>query len=183
MPKTRKIFVLDSNVILHHSPCIDHFDEHDMVIPIPVIEELDQFKKGDQIINYHVRRFVRELDRLCTDLLPEGRMPLGTGKETLAISLDQDMRPDLRLVFPTVDKSDHRILNIACHALLKHRKHAVILVSKDVNPRMKARAVGRPAEDNTTDHIRGPAHLYSGCQYADDLPAELIGRLYEQEGE
>lgn len=48
---------------------------------------------------------------------------------------------------------------------------------------MKARAVGLPAEDYTTDHIRDPAHLYSGCHYADDLPAELIGRLYEQEGE
>ncbi len=183
MPKKSKIFVLDTNVILHDSSCIDHFDEHDIVIPIPVLEELDQFKKGDQIINYHARRFVRELDNLCVGLLPEGRMPLGKGKGTLAIHLDQDMHPDLRLVFPTADKSDHRILNIAYHALLKHSRHAVILVSKDVNLRMKARAVGLPAEDYTTDHIRDPAHLYSGCHYADDLPADLISRLYDQDGE
>lgn len=105
MPKTRKIFVLDSNVILQDSSCIDPFDEHDIVIPIPVPEELDQFKKGGQIINYSARRFVRELDRLCSDLLPDGRMPLGSGKGTLAISLDQDMHPDLRLVYPALTRA------------------------------------------------------------------------------
>ena len=54
-----KIFILDTNVILHDSSCIYNFAEHDIIIPITVLEELDNFKKGGQIINYHARQFVR----------------------------------------------------------------------------------------------------------------------------
>lgn len=183
MPKRKKIFILDTNVILHDSSCIYHFEEHDIIIPIPVLEELDQFKKGSQIINYHARQFVRDLDKLSADKLFNGSMALGEGKGILAIRLDKEMHPDLRLVFPNAEKKDHRILNIAYHISQKHKNHAVVLVSKDVNLRMKARSVRLMAEDYTTDNVRDPAHMYSGCHYAEDLPAELIARLYEQDGE
>jgi PhoH-like ATPase len=63
MPDDNKIFILDTNVILHDSTCIHHFDEHDIIIPITVLEELDQFKKGTQTVNFHAREFVRELER------------------------------------------------------------------------------------------------------------------------
>jgi len=183
MPRKKKIFILDTNVILHDSTCIYNFEEHDIIIPIPVLEELDQFKKGTQIINYHAREFVRELDKLSTSKLFNGSMTLGEGKGVLAIRLDKEIHPDLKIIFPNAEKKDHRIINIAYHISHKHKNHQVVIVSKDVNLRMKARSVRLLTEDYTTDYVRDPAHPYSGCHYAEDLPAELIARLYEQEGQ
>ena len=80
MAEIKKIFIIDTNVILHDSTCIHHFDEHDIIIPIPVLEELDQFKKGSQIINYHARQFVRELDKLSNDKLFNGGLRIADGK-------------------------------------------------------------------------------------------------------
>jgi PhoH-like ATPase len=183
MAEIKKIFIIDTNVILHDSTSIHHFDEHDIIIPIPVLEELDQFKKGSQIINYHARQFVRELDKLSNDKLFNGGLRLADGKGKIVIRLDLDTHSDLRKIFPNVEKRDHRILNIAYHISQEQSDHAVILVSKDVNLRMKARSIGLMAEDYTTDYVRDPAHLYSGCRYEEDISSELIGRLYQQQGE
>jgi PhoH-like ATPase len=183
MPKAKKIFILDTNVILHDSTCIYNFDEHDIIIPIPVLEELDQFKKGSQIINHHARQFVRELDRLSDDKLFNGSMALGEGKGVMSIRLDKEMHPDLRIVFPNAEKKDHRILNIAYYISQKHKNHTVVLVSKDVNLRMKARSVRLMVEDYTTDYVRDAAHMYSGCHYEENLPSEIIAKLYEHDGE
>jgi PhoH-like ATPase len=65
----KKLFVLDTNVILHDSSCIYQFQEHDVVVPITVLEELDQFKKGNDTLNFHAREFVRALDLLSGDKL------------------------------------------------------------------------------------------------------------------
>ncbi len=182
MPTRKKIFILDTNVILHDSSCIHHFDEHDIIIPISILEELDQFKKGSQIINFHAREFVRELDVLSADKLFNGGIQIGDGKGNISVCLDMDPHPDLCKIFPNTDKIDHRILNIAYHTSLEKKKHRVILVSKDVNLRMKARSLKLAAEDYTTDHVRDPAHLYSGCRYEENIPARLIEQLYEQGG-
>lgn len=183
MPENNKIFILDTNVILHDSSCIHNFDEHDILIPITVLEELDQFKKGSQIINYHARQFVRELDKLSTDRLVNGGIEIGEGKGKISIRLEMDVHPDLRKTFPNVDKQDHRILNIAYHVSQEKTDHTVILVTKDVNLRMKARSVKLMAEDYTTDYVRDPAHLYSGCRYEEDIPSEMIEKLYDLNGE
>ena len=180
--KKKKFFILDTNVILHDSSCIYNFEEHDIIIPIPVLEELDQFKKGSQIINHHARQFVREIDKLSTGKLFNGNMTLGEGKGVLAIRLDKEMHADLQLIFPNAEKKDHRILNIAYHISQKHKNHAVVLVSKDVNLRMKARSVRLMAEDYTTDYVRDPSHLYSGCHYAENIPSEIIEKLGEADG-
>ena len=182
MSTSKKIFILDTNVVLHDSSCIYQFDEHDIIIPISILEELDQFKKGSQIINYHARQFVRELDNLSTDKLFNGGLSLGEGKGNISVRLEMDPHPDLRKIFPNMDKVDHRILNIAYHTSIEKKNHAVILVSKDVNLRMKARSLKLAAEDYTTDHVRDPAHLYSGCRYEEDIPAEVIEQLYESGG-
>ena len=179
----KKIFILDTNVILHDSACLYHFDEHDIIIPITVLEELDNFKKGSQIINYHARQFVRELDTLSHDKLFNGGMRIGEGKGKVAVRLEKNMHPDLNQVFPNVDKADHRILNIAYYISEEQKDHTVILVSKDVNLRMKARSIKLMAEDYTTDHVRDPAHLYSGCRYEENFPGELIEKLYDNSNE
>jgi PhoH-like ATPase len=183
MPTQKKIFILDTNVILHDSSCIHHFDEHDIIIPITVLEELDQFKKGSQIINFHARQFVRELDNLSSDKLFNGGLSLGDGKGCISVRLERDQHPDLLNNFPNVDKADHRILNIAYHISKDHKDRSVILVSKDVNLRMKARSIELLAEDYTSDHVRDPSRLYSGCRYEEDVNSKLIERLYDQGGQ
>ena len=79
MPKAapKKIFVIDTNVILHDSSCVRNFKEHDVVIPIAVLEELDQFKKGNEPINFHAREFVRRLDAMSGDKLFDGGVSIG----------------------------------------------------------------------------------------------------------
>lgn len=181
MPEKRKIFILDTNVILHDSTCINHFDEHDIVIPITALEELDAFKKGSQTVNYHAREFVRALDSLSSEKLLNGGMKLGEGKGKIFIRLEIKMHDDLKAIFSDFAKKDHQILNIAYHVSLEKQDTAVILVSKDVNLRMKARSAGLMAEDYTTDHIRDPNQLYSGCSYEEDVPFELIEKIYSKE--
>jgi PhoH-like ATPase len=179
---TKKIFILDTNVILHDSSCINNFEEHDIIIPITVLEELDNFKKGSQIINYHARQFVRELDRLATDKLFNGGMRIGEGKGTVAIRLEMATHPDLCNIFLHGEREDHRILNIAYHIAKKQKSRTVILVTKDVNLRMKARSVKLMAEDYTTDYVSDPAHLYSGCRCEENINPELIEKLCTQDG-
>lgn len=75
--KKSKIFVLDTNVLLHDYQCIYNFQDNDIVIPIVVLEELDRFKKGNDIINFHAREFTRELDKLAGDKLFSEGIELG----------------------------------------------------------------------------------------------------------
>ncbi|HHD56255.1 MAG TPA: ribonuclease, partial [Desulfobulbaceae bacterium] len=175
---TKKNFILDTNVILHDSSCISHFDEHDIVVPITVIEELDHFKKGNQVINFHAREFIRTLDNLSANKLMNGGASLGPGKGRIAIRLEQEAHPDLRKHFPAVSKPDHQILNLAYHLQKEEREERFILVSKDVNLRLKAKAVGLMAEDYTTDHVNDIHALYSGSRYMEEVNGDLIASLY-----
>jgi PhoH-like ATPase len=182
MTDHKKAFILDTNVILHDSSCLYNFQEHDIIIPITVLEELDHFKKGQQIINYHARQFVRSLDELSAERLFNGGMPIGPDRGRVAIRLESPMHPALAASFPARDKPDHHILNIAYHFAEENRHRAVVLVSKDVNLRMKARSVGLLSEDYTTDHVRDPDKLYPGCRLIDDVADGLLDALYLVEG-
>jgi PhoH-like ATPase len=174
----KKIFIIDTNVILHDSSCLYHFEEHDIIVPITVLEELDSFKKGHQIINYHARQFVRALDALSSDKLFDGGMQIGPENGKVVIRLEKEMHKDLLSSFPNKEKNDHRILNIGYHISKESKDKAVVLVSKDVNLRMKARSVGLKAEDYTTDHVSEKGKLYSGCRQEVDVPFEVIEQLY-----
>ena len=85
MSKNKKIFVIDTNVVLHDYSSIYNFQEHDVVIPIVVLEELDRMKKGNDIINFNAREFTRELDKLSGDKLFNGGISLGIGRVKLSI--------------------------------------------------------------------------------------------------
>ncbi len=73
--REKSTFVLDTNVVLHDHRCLDHFQEHDVVLPITVLEELDSFKKGNDSINYSARSFIRQLDALVDGGLPKRAFP------------------------------------------------------------------------------------------------------------
>ena len=177
--KTKKTFILDTNVILHDSSCIDHFQENDIVIPIAVLEELDKFKKCNEIINFHAREFVRTLDSLSGDKIFEEGVTIGPKRGKLSIKLDQRLDESLAYNFPS-DNPDHHILNTAYRLAKDYPPKNVILVSKDVNLRMKAKSIGLMAQDYTSDHVKDISHLYQGHAVEDNAPEELIDEIYRQ---
>jgi len=149
MPHLKKCFVLDTNVILHDSSCIYHFKENDVVVPISVLEELDQFKKGNETINFHAREFVRALDSLSGDNLFNGGVKIGPDSGKIMLKLEQGFHTDLVDNFSN-HKHDHRLLNIAYHLSKDKPDTQIVLLTKDVNLRMKAKAVGLLAQDYHT---------------------------------
>ncbi len=174
----KKTFVLDTNVILHDSTCINQFKEHDIVIPITVIEELDHFKRGSQVINLNAREFARTLDNLTGSALFNGGVPIGKGRGKVSIALSKGISDDIKQVFKE-DTPDHRILSAALEVKQKKASSSVILVSKDVNLRMKAKAVGVLAEDYTTDKITNVEELYSGKETIENYSHDVIEKLYQ----
>ena len=112
--KIRKVFILDTNVLLHDYQCIYNFQENDVIIPITVLEELDKFKRGNDIINYHAREFTRELDKLSGDKLFNGGLSLGKGLGKLSIETGKPFSATMQTSFPE-NTADHRILAIAEH--------------------------------------------------------------------
>lgn len=178
MPEAdRKLFILDTNVILHDSTCIDQFEEHDVMIPIVVLEELDHFKKGHESISYHARNFLRRMDDLSGDKLFGDGVRMGPGRGRLSVGLARPMHEDLRLNFAG-NEPDHRILNIAYGIAREHTGPDVVLVSKDVNLRLKAKALGLRAHDYATDKVRDVSELYTGKRMEEDVSRELVAQLY-----
>jgi PhoH-like ATPase len=175
-----KTFILDTNVILHDSSCINHFQEHDIVIPITVLEELDSFKKGNLTLNYHAREFVRALDNMSAGKLFNGGVRIGPDKGLVSIKLEQAPHEDLKQHFPAAAKPDHQILNLGYHLAKAEGSRRYILVTKDVNLRMKAKAIGLMAEDYTTDHVKDIGGLYTGCRCLDGIEAEVIEALHRE---
>ena len=173
----KKIFILDTNVILHDSSCIHQFNEHDIVIPITVLEELDNFKKGNDSLNFHAREFSRKLDSLSGDKLFNGGVPIGHGLGKISIKLDREFDKSIAVNFST-KKADHHILNIAYQVAHEAKECDVSLVSKDVNLRMKAKAVGLMAMDYKSDHVADIQQLYTGARVEDHVDPELIGLMY-----
>lgn len=171
------MIVLDTNVILHDSSCINKFDEHDVVIPISVIEELDQFKKGKSSLNFHAREFVRALDAISSDKIFNGGVPIGEGLGKISIRLERPMHEELAGNFGT-GKADHQILNIAYHLAKEISDKDIVLVSKDVNLRMKAKSIGILAEDYKNDQVRDVAALYKGYRLEENVNDQVIDRLY-----
>lgn len=177
-PKKKKIFVLDTNVLLHDNTCIYQFEEHDIVIPITVLEELDQFKKGNATLNYNAREVLRSLDAISEEKIFNGGIPIGPGKGNISIRLDRQFHADIARNF-TADIPDHRILNIAYILSKDEPSRQVILVTKDVNLRMKARSIRLMSEDYTTDHVKDVSLLYNGYDTCNEFDENSLQQLFE----
>jgi len=177
--KNPKTFILDTNVILHDPTCIHQFEENDIVIPLAVIEEIDQFKRGSNVINLNAREFTRTLDSLSGNTIFDGGISLGKGKGKVRIVITKGLSHEIREVFRE-DNPDHRILSAAYEIYLQSKeKDKVILISKDVNLRMKAKALGVHAEDYTTDRVGSVDSLYPGKEFIENVDDLLLSKLYE----
>jgi PhoH-like ATPase len=179
MASQKKIFVLDTNVLLHDYKCIYNFGKNDIVIPITALEELDKFKKGNELINYMAREITRELDKLAGKQLFNEGVPLGKGKGRLFVETAKDFSEVGKKSFPE-DIPDHRILAIA-EWLSHNRENPVILVSKDINLRMKAKALGLQSEDYETDKVIDLYEkVYKSIRTIENIDSSLIQKLYEK---
>lgn len=172
-----KLFVLDTNVILHDAGCLRNFAEHDVALPITVLEELDHFKRGNEDINFQARQFLRNLDEITGDVLSPDGAPLGPGRGRVRVVIGGPFDEQLRQAFYQ-DSPDHRILNTALWLRTREPGRPVILVSKDTNLRMKAKSLGLPAQDYTSDKIESFDKLYRGKRTIEDAPRELIDLFY-----
>lgn len=176
-----KLFVLDTNVILHDAGCLVNFEDNDIAVPITVLEELDRFKKGNDDIHFQAREFLRRLDDLTGDLLaPEGA-PLGPDLGSIRVLLPGPTHERIRESFLT-DSPDHRILNAALSLLRDDPERSVILVTKDTNLRMKAKALGLPAQDYSSDKVENPQRLYTGKRQIFNLASENVDQFYIADG-
>ncbi|MDY6822235.1 MAG: PhoH family protein [Thermodesulfobacteriota bacterium] len=176
----KKIFVLDTNVILYDYQCIYSFKDHHVVIPITLLEEIDRFKRGNETINYNAREFSRELDTLIGDHLLHEGVRLESGG---TIIVKADLRKDS--YFKTLfweDKPDHRILSIAYNLAKEFSHERVVLVSKDINLRMKAKSIAIYAEDYETGKIKNIDDLYTGKNLIEEVAHGVIDRIYKEGG-
>jgi PhoH-like ATPase len=172
----KKIFVLDTNVILHDAECIFSFQENDLAIPITVLEELDQFKKGHGDINFQAREFLRTLDGLTGDLLSRDGAVLGPGLGRIRVVLGEELDQRLSTAFVR-DSPDHRIVNTALMLSQSQTEQPVVLVSKDTNVRMKAKAFGLRAQDYIRDKVESVEKLYTG-QRSVETTEEIVDAFY-----
>lgn len=180
--KEKKIFVLDTSVIIFEHNSILNFAEHDIVIPITVLEELDNFKKGNDTKNFEAREFIRLIDKLSGGRMLHNWNPLnGKSKGKFKVLMDTGGQGilDANQVFHH-DKSDHRILNSALRVQKEEKNRKVILVSKDINLRLKAQALGLLAEDYSTGKVQNINELYTGRTIIDDVSPSVIDLIYEK---
>lgn len=176
--KKTKIFVLDTNVLLHDYKCIYNFQDNNVVIPITVLEELDKFKKGNDLINYHAREFTRELDKLSGDGLFNGGVPLGEGMGSLSIETGKPFSDQIKDSFPE-NTPDHRILAIAEYISIKNKGIPVMLVTKDINLRMKAKSIGVMAGDYESDKVQNINEIYKEIYTVENISDSVIAKVYE----
>jgi PhoH-like ATPase len=173
-----KIFVLDTNVILHDATCIHHFEDNEVVIPISVLEELDQFKRGNEQIHFNARDFLRSLDDLSTGS-DDSELKEGDGK--IRVVVNHNWHPDVEASFQD-DCPDHRIINCAYKLHIDNPDREIILVTKDTNMRLKSRSLGLSAEDYSRDSIEDVSQVYTGSRLIEDVDSKEIDVLYASYG-
>ena len=148
-----KIFVLDTNIILHDFKAIRKFKDNDIVIPIAVIEELDKFKKGTDQLAYNARGFMRDMDRITDGrLFGKDGIQIAKGLGKIKIEPNHPFPDEMKDLFKD-DIQDHRILSTAIWMRDNNPGRFVALVTKDINLRMKSKAAGMEVQDYMTDRL------------------------------
>lgn len=178
--KEKKIFVLDTSVIIYAHDAIMNFAEHDVGIPITVLEELDNFKKGNDSKNFEARQFIRLLDNLSENYMLQNWIPLnGRSRGNFKVLMAADSEIDAEKIFDD-GKADHKILNTALKLQQEIKDKKVVLVTKDISLRLKAKSLNLPAEDYETGKIKNVSDLHTGKTELEDINPDQINKLYEE---
>lgn len=174
----KKIFVLDTSVLLYDSNAIRSFKEHNVAIPIQVLEEIDNFKKGNDTKNFEAREFIRFTDEIAQGQLINDWIPLNgskTGRFKVVIHSDRPST-DAEALFGG-GKYDNKILNCAIRLQEEYPSKKVVLVSKDICLRLKAKAFNIMAEDYETGKIKNISDLYTGKSRIEGLAITKLNIL------
>jgi PhoH-like ATPase len=174
---------LDTSVILHDHQAVNQFEEHDVAIPISVLEELDSFKKGNDTINFEARQFIRFVDKLSEGNSLNQWIQLSPEKPScFTVVMQESGTEEQNAVKIFGDrKADHLILNAALFIKQEYADRPVILVTKDVNLRLKARSLNLQSEDYETGKIQNLEGLYRGIAQLDLEESEMIDKIHQME--
>jgi len=174
----RRIFVLDTSVILYDHRAVVSFDEHDVIIPIEVLEEVDNFKMGNETVNFEARSFIRFLDKLSNKKLVSEWISLGKNLGRFKVAFDNHVEHLDAIKLMGNAKYDHRILNCALAVKEENPECLVTLISQDICLRIKAKALRLNAEDFETNAVKDVDTLYTGKQEINNIAPSTIDRIY-----
>jgi PhoH-like ATPase len=177
----RKIYVLDTSVLLHDHNSINNFEDNYVAIPITVLEELDKFKIGNDTKNFEARECIRIIDRLSEAHTLQEWIPLENGeggKLKIVLNSNDEIPRNAESIFDA-RKNDHKILNAAIQLQTEEKNVRVVMVTKDINLRLKAKALNLPAEDYKTGKVKEGMMMYSGRTTIENIDSDFIRKLYQ----
>jgi PhoH-like ATPase len=177
MKKKEKIYVLDTSVLLHDHDAITNFEDNYVGIPITVLEELDKFKIGNDTKNFSAREVIRLIDRLSGNGSLQEWISIGKGLGKLKVIMESDPKNLNAEQIYSYGKNDHKIINSALHLINQEPKKSVVLVTKDINLRIKAKALGVNAEDYETGKVI--IHDQESSSYViDGIDSDVIREIF-----
>ena len=170
--------MLDTSVLLHDFDAIVNFKEHFVAIPITVLEELDKFKIGNDTKNFSAREVIRFIDKLSGSGSLQEWISLGMGLGKFKVAMDEQPTGLNAEKVYAIGKNDHKIINAALSLMELEQKRTVILVTKDINLRIKAKALGVVAEDYQTGKVDATDIQTAGKYGVDGIDAEVIREIF-----
>lgn len=176
--RQKKIYVLDTSVILYNHNSIYSFEDNDVAIPITVLEELDNFKKGNDTKNFEAREFIRKMDALSGNFILTEWIDLGEKLGKFKVLMNGKGKTIDAIKILGEDKADHRIINSALALQEEFPEKKVVLVTKDINLRLKAKSLNVHAEDFETGKIKDVDHLYTGRSIIHNVDVAIIDQIY-----
>jgi PhoH-like ATPase len=178
MSKKQKIYVLDTSVLLHDHQAITNFKTNHIAIPITVLEELDKFKIGNDTKNFSAREVIRFIDKLSGNGSLQEWVSLGKGMGNFKVVMESNPREVNAEYVYSVGKNDHKIINAALYLKEVETKKEVTLITKDINLRIKAKALGVGAEDYETGKVDNN-HLAEASSYTiEGVDSEIIRQIF-----
>lgn len=178
MAKKSKIFVLDTSVLLHDHQALTNFKKNDVAVPITVLEELDKFKIGNDTKNFSAREVIRFIDRITLNSNLQQWTKLGSNLGKFKIILDHHPNQiDAEEVF-ALGKNDHKIINAGLVLKETEKDKEIILVTKDINLRIKAKALGLQAEDYETGKVDMEEIESTSYSQIDGLDSSIIREIF-----
>lgn len=176
----RKIFILDTSVLVFDHECIYQFEEHDLVIPISVLEELDKLKKGNDAVHFNAREFIRKLDKLAEETFLDNWVTIAQGKGKIKIynETGKELDKNAESIFG-VNKNDHRILNTALLLQQEEKESKVYLVTKDINMRLKGKSIGIEAQDYLSGQVKDTETIAKNHIEVENLSSDVIQKIFQ----
>ncbi len=178
MAKKKKVFVLDTSVLLHDHQAITNFGKWNVAIPITVLEELDKFKIGNDTKNFSAREVIRFIDKMSATESLQNWISLGKDRGSFRIVLENNPREVNAEYIYSVGKNDHKIINAALYLKETEPENEIILVTKDINLRIKAKALGIPAEDYENGKVDDSELDNSSSNVIENIDADVIRQIF-----